>query len=60
MKGYCFITDATLSRAGNISDVQNAVAAGVTVVQYRRKDAATANSSGCFTKPPLAPLKLDA
>ena len=42
MKGYCFITDAASSRAGNISDVQNAVAAGVTVVQYRRKDAATA------------------
>jgi len=42
MKGYCFITDAKLSRAGNVSDVQSAVAAGVEVVQYRRKGAATA------------------
>jgi thiamine-phosphate pyrophosphorylase len=41
MKGYCFITDSKLSRAGNVSDVQNAVAAGVEVVQYRRKDAST-------------------
>jgi len=30
-----------LSRAGNVSDVQNAVAAGVEMVQYRRKDAST-------------------
>ncbi|WP_449243739.1 thiamine phosphate synthase [Desulfobacca acetoxidans] len=37
MKGYYFITDARLSRAGNISDVQNALAAGVRVVQYRDK-----------------------
>ncbi len=37
MKGYYFITDAELSRAGNYSDVQNAVAAGVHVVQYRCK-----------------------
>ena len=37
MKGYYFITDASLSRAGNISDVARAVAAGVRVVQYRRK-----------------------
>jgi thiamine-phosphate pyrophosphorylase len=42
MKGYCFITDSKLSRAGNVSDVQNAVAAGVEVVQYRCKDGATA------------------
>jgi thiamine-phosphate pyrophosphorylase len=42
MKGYYFITDTPLSRAGNVSDVQNAVAAGVEVIQYRRKDAATA------------------
>jgi len=41
MKGYCFITDSKLSRAGNVSDVQNAVAAGVEMVQYRRKDAST-------------------
>jgi thiamine-phosphate pyrophosphorylase len=42
MKGYYFITDSQLSRAGNVSDVQNAVAAGVAAVQYRRKDAPTA------------------
>ena len=42
MNGYYFITDSKLSRAGNVSDVQNAVDAGVKVVQYRRKDAATA------------------
>lgn len=41
MKGYYFITDSELSRAGNASDVRNAVAAGVEVVQYRRKDAST-------------------
>lgn len=41
MKGYYFITDSKLSRAGNVSDVQNAVAAGVEVVQYRRPDAST-------------------
>jgi thiamine-phosphate pyrophosphorylase len=39
MKGYYFITDAGLSRAGNLSDVQNALAAGVAVVQYREKRA---------------------
>ncbi len=38
MKGYYFITDAGLSRAGNLSDVQEAVAAGVSLVQYRAKD----------------------
>ena len=42
MRGYYFITDAKLSRAGNLSDVQHAVAAGVEAVQYRRKDASTA------------------
>jgi thiamine-phosphate pyrophosphorylase len=39
MRGFYFITDSTLSRAGNVSDVQNAVAAGVKVVQYREKEA---------------------
>jgi thiamine-phosphate pyrophosphorylase len=39
MKGYYFITDAGLSRAGNVSDVRAAVAAGVRLVQYRAKDA---------------------
>jgi thiamine-phosphate pyrophosphorylase len=41
VRGYYFITDAGLSKNGNLSDVQQAVAAGVTVVQYRRKDAET-------------------
>ncbi len=41
IRGYYFITDAELSQAGNLSDVENAVAAGVAVVQYRRKNAAT-------------------
>lgn len=36
MRGYYFITDLKWSRAGNASDVQNAAAAGVAVVQYRR------------------------
>ena len=39
MKGYYFITDARLSREGNASDVQQAVAAGVRVVQHRDKEA---------------------
>lgn len=37
LRGYYFITDASLSLAGNRSDVKNAVAAGVAVVQYRNK-----------------------
>jgi thiamine-phosphate pyrophosphorylase len=37
MKGYYFITDASLSRAGNASDIKSALAAGVRVVQYRDK-----------------------
>lgn len=37
LKGYYFITDASLSRAGNLSDVKAALAAGVKVVQYRDK-----------------------
>ena len=41
MKGYYFITDARLSRAGNISDVKSALAAGVKIVQYRGKDTGT-------------------
>lgn len=41
MRGYYFITDAKLSRAGNFNDVQNAVAAGVEVVQYRCKASST-------------------
>ncbi|VVB72824.1 Thiamine-phosphate synthase [uncultured archaeon] len=41
MQGYYFITDSKLSRAGNISDVSQAVACGVEVVQYRSKNAET-------------------
>ena len=41
LKGYYFITDSSLSRAGILSDVKNAVAAGVKVVQYRNKHATT-------------------
>ncbi len=41
MKGYYFITDTKLSRAGNLSDVSHAEACGVKVVQYRNKNAET-------------------
>lgn len=41
MKGYYFITDAAKSLAGNISDVKNAIAAKVRVVQYREKNKST-------------------
>jgi thiamine-phosphate pyrophosphorylase len=41
MKGYYFITDSKLSRAGNLSDVRQAVACGVEVVQYRNKNRET-------------------
>jgi thiamine-phosphate pyrophosphorylase len=41
VKGYYFITDSGLSRAGNISDVQHAEACSVEVVQYRNKNAET-------------------
>ena len=41
MKGYYFITDSKLSRAGNESDVLQAVSCGVEVVQYRNKNAET-------------------
>jgi len=37
IKGYYFITDSALSRKGSISDVENAINAGATVVQYRNK-----------------------
>jgi thiamine-phosphate pyrophosphorylase len=39
MRGYYFITDVRLSRAGNLHDVACALAAGVRAVQYRDKDA---------------------
>jgi thiamine-phosphate pyrophosphorylase len=41
LKGYYFITDNKLSRAGNKSDVFSAVSCGVDVVQYRSKNAET-------------------
>jgi thiamine-phosphate pyrophosphorylase len=41
VRGYYFITDSKLSRAGNFNDVTLAVACGVSVVQYRNKDAKT-------------------
>ncbi len=41
MRGFYFITDASLSRAGNLTDAEQAVAAGVQVVQYREKQAGT-------------------
>jgi thiamine-phosphate pyrophosphorylase len=41
MKGYYFITDSKLSRAGNRSDVLAAVSCGVDIVQYRNKNADT-------------------
>ncbi len=38
MKGFYFITDPGLSRKGTVSDVRNAVKAGVKAVQYREKN----------------------
>lgn len=42
MRGYYFITDAGLSRAGIIADVKEAIQAGVEVIQYRNKNGSTA------------------
>ena len=41
MRGFYFITDAQLSRAGNYSDVKNALKAKVEVIQYRNKGSGT-------------------
>jgi len=41
VKGYYFITDSELSRAGNVSDVIQAESCGVGIVQYRNKTADT-------------------
>ncbi|MCB4792862.1 MAG: thiamine phosphate synthase [Elusimicrobia bacterium] len=41
MKGYYFITDASLSLKGNLNDVEMAVAAGTRIVQYRNKEGST-------------------
>jgi thiamine-phosphate pyrophosphorylase len=38
MKGFYFITDSALSLKGNIYDVQQAVLAGVVMIQYRQKE----------------------
>ena len=38
MIGYYFITDSELSKAGNFSDVQSAISADVSIVQYRNKN----------------------
>jgi thiamine-phosphate pyrophosphorylase len=41
MKGYYFITDTGLSRAGNVKDVRRALTAEVGIVQYRAKETGT-------------------
>lgn len=41
LKGYYFITDGQLSRAGNLNDVKSALEARVQVVQYRNKSLST-------------------
>jgi len=41
VKGYYFITDESLSAAGIMHDAAQAVAAGVSLVQYRNKSAVT-------------------
>lgn len=42
IRGYYFITDKDFSKAGNYSDIKNAVKAGVSVFQYRNKTEDTA------------------
>jgi thiamine-phosphate pyrophosphorylase len=39
--GYYFITDAGLSKKGTLSDVKEALAAGVKIIQYRNKNASS-------------------
>ncbi len=41
IQGYYFITDSGLSRSGNLSDVEQALRANVSVVQYRNKNTST-------------------
>jgi thiamine-phosphate pyrophosphorylase len=43
VRGYYFITDSSLSRAGNVQDVKSALSAGVKVVQYREKNSSSAS-----------------
>lgn len=42
LRGYYFITDASLSRHGIVRDARDALAEGVRFLQYRNKDAKTA------------------
>lgn len=39
LRGFYFITDSSLSKAGIIADIKNALRAKVGVIQYRRKNA---------------------
>ena len=41
IRGYYFITDSGLSLSGNLSDVEQALRAKTSVVQYRSKNAST-------------------
>lgn len=41
MKGFYFITDSKLSRAGIFNDVKDALKAKVKIIQYRQKNAGT-------------------
>ncbi|HID74291.1 MAG TPA: thiamine phosphate synthase, partial [Thermoplasmata archaeon] len=41
MGGFYFITDRGLSERGILRDIEDAIAGGATVVQYRRKDGDT-------------------
>ena len=41
IRGYYFITDSGLSIAGNLADVEQAIRANVSVIQYRNKNAST-------------------
>lgn len=41
LRGYYFITDSQLSRAGNLNDVKSALSARVCAVQYREKNLST-------------------
>lgn len=41
INGFYFITDASLSKKGNLSDVEEALKAGVKIIQYRHKTGET-------------------
>ena len=38
IKGYYFVTDSSLSRAGNLSDINIALDCGVSIIQLREKN----------------------